>query len=159
MIDYLIEIIFSNVSAKKIGKLLKDFTSEGSEVVNYNLTSGDCKIDWKNEQSIEAVFQEYKSFGLFINLKKLNKAGVCLRNCGISIYKCEFKINIEINFQLLDQSSSYGQLLTKNLMELAKSIAVQYEIKGYYCGLEPAEETETRLFTNQQVGPFSIQNE
>jgi len=48
--------------------------------------------------------------------------------------------------------------LTKNLMKLAKSIAVQYQIHDYFCGLEPVQETKTRLFTNQQPGPFSIES-
>lgn len=79
--------------------------------------------------------------------------------CGISVYKHENEINLEINFQLLDLNDSYDKLLTKKLMGLAKSIAAQYEIKDYYCGLEPAQEVETRLFTNQQIGPFSIEDE
>jgi len=41
-------------------------------------------------------------------------------------------------------------------MELAKCIAVQYQIDNYFCGLEPAQDINTRLFTNEQPGPFII---
>jgi len=46
--------------------------------------------------------------------------------------------------------------LTKNLMKLSKDIAVHYQIGNYFCGLEPAQDMETRLFTNEQLGPFSV---
>lgn len=81
MIDYLIEIIFDNVSVKKIGKILKDFTSKGKKVANYNLTCDVSEIDWNSVQSIETIFQEHKSFGLFINLKELKKIDICLPKC------------------------------------------------------------------------------
>lgn len=41
-------------------------------------------------------------------------------------------------------------------MEFSRSIAVHYKIDTYFCGLEPAENKETRLFTNERLGPLSL---
>ncbi len=158
MNDHLIEIIFRNLSADKVGALLKDLSSNGKEIVNYNLTCDCPDIDWGVETSIERIFLEKESFGLFINLKELIKYNICLPNCGIAVYKDKKTINLEINFQLLDLKSIPITDLTTKLMKLAKSIAVQYKINDYFCGLEPARETKTRLFTNEQIGPFSIES-
>ena len=158
MIDHLIEIIFKDVPENKIGELLKDLTSQGKEVLNYNLTCDVSEVDWNSEQSIEALFNQNKNFGLFLNLKALKKSHVWLPKCGISVYKYEDKINLEINFQSSDLDSSSFKQITNKLMELAESIAIQYKIEEYYCGLEPAEEKKTRLFTNQHVGPFFIED-
>ena len=79
-----------------------------------------------------------------------------LKLIGVAVYKNENTINPEINFQLLDLKSTPKKDLTKKLMELAKHIADEYQIDLYFCGLEPAQEMQTRLFTNEQLGPFSL---
>jgi len=155
MIDHLIEIIFRNIPNDKIGALLKDLSSNGQKIVNHNFTCDCPEINWSIETSIEKIFLENSNFGLFINLKELTRGNICLPNCGIAVYKDENTINLEINFQLLDLKDVPIKDLTKNLMELAKSIAVQYQIDDYFCGFEPAQETKTRLFTNEQLGPFA----
>jgi hypothetical protein len=156
MIDYLIEIIFKNIAADKIGSLLKDLNSKGKRIVNYNLTCNCHEVNLDIERSIEKIFCENRNFGLFLNLKELEKEGVCLQNCGIAVYKHENVINLEINFQMLDLKNFQKNLLTKNLMKLAKSIAIQYQIDDYFCGIEPAQEAQMRLFTKEQLGPFII---
>jgi len=156
MTDHLIEIIFKNIPHIKIGALLKDLISKGQELVNFNLTCDCPEIDWSNERSINKLFFENENFGLFINLKALILKNVHLPNCGIAVFKSEDTIDVEINFMLSDLKSIPKEALIQILMELGKYIAVQYQIDHYYCGLEPAEEISTRLFTNEQLGPFSL---
>ena len=81
---------------------------------------------------------------------------VCLPNCGIAVYKYEHTIDLEINFQLSDLNVVMMKDLTKNLMKLSKEIALHHQTGNYFCGLEPAQDMETRLFTNEQLGPFSL---
>ena len=156
MIDHLIEIVFKNISTEKIGSLLKDLSSHGQKVVSYKCTCDLVDINWGLEKSIEKAFIENKKFGLFINLNELSKDGICLPNCGIAVYKDEHTINLELNFQLSDLKEFKIEGLTKNLMKLAKSIAVHYHIDEYFCGLEPAQDAKTRLFTNEHLGPFFL---
>ncbi len=42
------------------------------------------------------------------------------------------------------------------LMKLAKSIAAEYNITEFFSGIESAKDKGTRLFTNDQIGPFVI---
>ncbi len=156
MIDYLVEIIFKNVSLEKIGLLLQDLSSRGDDVIDYNLTCDSREIDWKLENSLTDVFAKQAFFGLFVNLKSLKRDGIRLPNCGLAVYKYATEINLEINFQLSDLKNFPAKDLTPALMKLAKSIAVDYGIDEYFGGLEPANDVETRLFTNDQAGPFSF---
>ncbi len=158
MRDYLIEMIFKNISFEKIGALLKDLSSSGQKIMSRSFTCDSPEVNWENEKSIQEVFIKNKNFGLFINLEELDKEGICLPNCAIAVYKNENKINFELNFQLSDLKKFKIKDLTKELMKLAKSIAVHYQIEDYYCGLEPAQDIKTRLFTNEQLGPFSIKS-
>ncbi len=156
MIDYLIEIVFKSIPTDKIGDLLKDLSSSGLKITSYHLTCEPIDLNWRLEKSITQIFTKRKNFGLFINLSELVRDGVHFPNCGVDVYKYENTINLEIDFQLSDLSCFKMEDLTKVLIGLAKSIALHYHINDYYCGLEPAQDTKTRLFTNEKIGPFSF---
>ena len=156
MHDQLIEIVFKNISTENIGYILKDLTSDGQEVVSCNITSDELEIDWNDESSIRRMFQNNTGFGVFINIKELNGKFICLPKCGIAVYKNGDSIDLEINFQLSDLMNVPLRDLTKKLMELAKFLSDKYDIDSYFCGLEPANEVNNRLFTNEQPGPFFV---
>jgi hypothetical protein len=158
MIDHLIEIVFKDVDFKEVGHLLIDLSSNGEEIVDYNFTCSSIDIDWNAAKLIEKIFIYKKNFGLFINLHELIKDGFCLPNCGIAVYRNENSINVELNFQLSDLKNFNINNFVENLMKLAKSIATQYHITDYFCGLEPAQDIKTRLFTNDQIGPFFLKS-
>lgn len=155
MTNHLIEIIFKEISVEKIGVLLMDLISRGDEILSYNITFDDIKIEW-NAKYIYKIFANNKYFGLFINLNNLNTGRVNLYNSGIAIYKYQNTIDLEINFQLSDLRDVPIKSLGENLMEFSQSIANQYQINQYLCGIESADDLQTRLFTNKQLGPFSF---
>jgi hypothetical protein len=155
MTDHLIEIIYTDISVEKIGFLLMDLISKGQEIVSYNITFNSPEIDW-NVEEIKKIFVDNKCFGLFINLKKLETGQIHLPNCGLAIYKYENTVDLEINFQLSDLENISLKSLGENLMKFAKVLADRYQINLYLCGIEPAHDLQTRLFTNETLGPFSF---
>ncbi|MBF8263372.1 MAG: hypothetical protein HW387_1037 [Parachlamydiales bacterium] len=156
MTDHFIEIVFKDVSVEKIESLIKDLSLNGQRVVSYNITCNSVKISWDTDKSIERIFTDNNNFGLFLNLDELKKDGICLPNCGIAVYKNENEINVELNFRLSDLKNFKTDNLVKKLMKLSKSIAAQYHINDYFCGLEPAQDIETRLFSKEQTGPLFL---
>jgi hypothetical protein len=158
MMDHLIEIVFKEISVEKIAPLLIDLISRGNEIVSYNITFECPEIDW-NAEELNKIFVENKCFGLFLNLKELKAGSVNLPNCGLAIYKYENTVDLEINFQLSDLGDFPLKSLGRSLMEFCKAIANQYQIDQYLCGIEPAHDLKTRLFTNQKLGPFSFEEE
>jgi len=158
MTDHLIEIVFKEISAEKIGSLLIDLISKGNGILSYNITFEHPKIDW-NVREINKIFIDNKCFGLFVNLKELKAGNVSLPNCGLAIYKYERTVDLEINFQLSDLGDVPLKNLGENLMKFAKAIADENQIDQYLCGIEPAHDLQTRLFTNEKLGPFSFGDE
>ena len=156
MQDHLIEIIFKSVNTDQIGDLLKNLTANGTKIINCNATCSAMNIDWSNSKSISYVFSKNNNFGLFLTVNELRISDICLLNCGICVYKNVSSINFELNVQLSDIKNHGTDSLNFALMKLAKSIATEYHIIEYFSGIEPAEDIETRLFTNDQVGPFSV---
>ena len=156
MDDFLVEIIFKCVPLKSLEPLLKKLSIHGQEVIDYTLTTG-AEVAWGVGGSIEKVFKTNKNFGFFINLKSLIQDEIQLSNCGICIYKYEEAIDLEINFQLVDVKKT--DHLSEKLMNFCKHIASEYQIKQYLCGIEPAEDVDMRLFTNEKFGPLKFDDQ
>ncbi|MBS0584967.1 MAG: hypothetical protein JSR76_01535 [Verrucomicrobia bacterium] len=156
MSDHLVEIIFKEVDLKNLIPLLQYLTSEGKNVVSYYDNYDLLKIDWKQEETIAKFFKDHEECALFINLDALNIEGISLKKCGLAIYQIENRINLEINFEILDIYNSTKIDLVEALMRLSNILSKKYEIKEFFCGLEPAGDLETRLFTKDQLGPFSL---
>lgn len=157
MNDHLIEIVFKNIPLTEISRLIQNLTSNGHVITSYNLTCyGEKKVHWEDMSSIEKIFKDHNDFGLFINLIEFKKGKLSLPNCGLAIYKQNNKVDLEINFQLSEIKKQDLTSLVPDLIQFSKSIAKQSNIDEYFCGLEPAEDLETRLFTEDIIGPFSI---
>jgi hypothetical protein len=157
MKNQLIEIAFSGASIEKIGFLLKDLTSNGKKIENYVCSSDVKNIDWDDPASIEEIFRRNESFCLLISLSELIEGDVCLPKCGVSIYKSKNSVDIELDFQLSDLRNPKLDKLAEDLIKLSKSIADRYGLAGYFCGIEPAKDEETRFFTNDQLGPLHFE--
>lgn len=156
MNDYLIEIIFRNVPIDEIGQMLKELTANGTEILSYYFTCEVSEVKWDDCKTISSTFEKNQNFGLFINLKSVEIYPVLLIKCGLCIYKNIENINLEFNFQFSDAPVAFNKITTQQLMEFSKTLAKKYKIEDYYCGIEPAEEKSTRLFTKENIGPFLL---
>jgi|JI9StandDraft_1071089.scaffolds.fasta_scaffold15072_2 hypothetical protein len=156
MFDDLIEIIFKNLHFKTLGPLLKNLTSGGENIASYYATCEGTEIDWKKESSIEGFLKDMHESALFINLKSLDREGIFIRKCGLAIYKNQDTIRLEVNFQVGDIYNPMNVDVVEALMILAQTIAKTYEIEDFFCGFEPAQDLETRLFTKNKKGPFLL---
>ena len=156
MNEQLIEIIFKHISPDNIGMLLKELTFSGKKIKTFNFTCEFVDINWSSEKSIGEFFLKNKDFGLFLNLTDLTKENFSIPNCGIVVYKDDKHINVEVNFKLSEIKINAIDDLVGCLMGISRSIAVRYHISNYFCGIESAEDTKMRLFTNEHFGPFSL---
>jgi hypothetical protein len=154
MVDYLIEMIFSNFSAENVGRLLKKLGLNGKNVLSCDVVNSPLTINWNSEKSMEEIFGGTEDLAVFVNLKGLKVDGFFLSNCGVAIYKNTNMINIELNFEISELKRYRRGILAESLMKLARSIAADYHITNYFCGIEPAQDVTTRLFTNERPGPL-----
>jgi len=156
MIDYLIEIVFKNVKLENVSKAVKKLTLNGKNISDYNITCDTEEIDWSSDESISTLFLTNQNFELFINLKELKTKNYNIPRCGVSIYRYETSMDIELDFQLADIKGSNIDHLAEDLMEFSKTLARQSQIREYYCGIEPAQDPQTRLFTEDKLGPIFL---
>ena len=154
MEDYLIEIIFKNINEDALTLFLETTTSRNN-VKNYSTTTECREIDLTKRQSITLFLRQSEELGLFLNFETLKYEGFTLPKCGIAIYKSATTINMEINFQTSDLEKNQRKDLPEKLLAFAQSIATAYQIKNYYCGIEPAADQEGRVFTNGVLTPLS----
>lgn len=154
--DYLTEIVFKNVRIKKIPSAIRKITSDGENVLNYSITCESEEIDWSSEEFISNLFTTNQKFELLVNLRELKTKNYTIPKCGFSIYRYETSTDLELDFQLADLKDSNIDHLAEDLMEFSTSLARQYRINEYYCGIEPAQDLETRLFTKDKLGPIFL---
>ena len=115
---------------------------EETYLSNYN--------DFSPFQKIMKLFQYKGDSVLMIQLDKFFIQGVDLLSIGINIYKFGNLYDFELYFDSLEDDSNKIEIL----YDYAKKIQKECGIKKYFCGLEPATDTETQFFSHLGRGPI-----
>ncbi|MEL6338573.1 MAG: hypothetical protein AAFQ65_01560 [Myxococcota bacterium] len=64
--------------------------------------------------------------------------------------------DVELNFDLDEQRDLPRADLQRDLRIYVTCLAAKHDIARFFAGLEPAVDEHTRLFTGDEVGPYSI---
>jgi len=140
----------------KIGNILKELTLDGERIKNYYSSIDLPIIDWCNNKNIEQTFVNNKEFGLFINTSETKDESLIKPGFGISIYNNKDSINLELSFSYIDLENKYPKKIKVNLMNFTKYISQKYGVEEFYCGIEPAEDKDTQLFSYKSSGSYKI---
>jgi hypothetical protein len=159
--NYLIELVFENVFFNHMSQMIKELSQEGKQITNYSLQADweiKGEINWHSADSITQILNQSTNNGwaLFINLTELNLKQSRIKNCTLQILQYDSQYDININFNLDDIRFRDSTDFIENLMKFARKIAFKYGIQHYFAGLEPADDEETRLFTNGKKGPLTL---
>jgi len=159
--NHLIEVVFEDVSFHTIGKLFKDLSQAGKNLINYSLNADwkmENEIDWHRAESISQALSKDTTMGwsFFVNLNELNIKAFRIENCTLQVLKYDCKYDVGINFKWEEVYFSDSTDFVETLREFSRKIAHKYDIKQYFAGLEPACDEETRLFTNHIRGPLNL---
>lgn len=88
---------------------------------------------------------------LRLNGLHLGKMGI-IPNVNVRILRLPAGIDLELNLDLDDVADL--DLLANELHWLARELAGQPSTIHYFAGLEPAADEDTRIFTDEMVGPL-----
>ena len=90
--NHLIEVVFEDVSFHTIGKLFKDLSQAGKNLINYSLNADwkmENEIDWHRAESISQALSKDTTMGwsFFVNLNELNIKAFRIENCTLQVLK------------------------------------------------------------------------
>lgn len=154
----IVELTFENVRIEAVPNIIILLTSSGKNVVSYNVQCENepCKpIDWNSHGSIRDALRDLGDGSIYLNINNLNSKILKIEAKGIQIFKYGDAVDINISFALTS-------INTKNvscMLEFSRSLACKYKASSFYAGLEPANDEETRIFTNNNMGPIIIRDE
>lgn len=164
MISELLEIVFEYFPIDKLSKVLLGFIKSDDNIVTYEiLDNGEVEFNEKeivisieNIDDIMYYFKKRYTHTVVINTLKLYlNNDDYLRNTSINIREIRDGVfSFEINFYSHETSYTEPKELCQGLMKFTDEIAKQFDIKNYYCGLEPAELEDNKLFTRSILGDF-----
>lgn len=88
------------------------------------------------------------------------ETGVLIKNAHVRILCYEDSVyDVELNFVQEDTITKSIKLLQSSLHRFSLDLASKHSVHSCYGGLEPAVDEETRLFTNEKLGPILLGGE
>lgn len=106
------------------------------------------------EDEIRSFINLSDDASLIVKLSSLNITGYTIPQVLLRLLKYDGKYDIDFTF---DESSLIG-FNTKELMEdmyiHILGITKQYQISGFFGGIEPASDEDTRYFSSNGCGPL-----
>ncbi len=143
----LTEVVFEGIPDRKLKDLLDSIVAMGEiESIEYG--------DHCEEKSLAELKTLLPADGFaFVRVRSLalNK-NVLLDLVLIRIFRGENRVNLlDFTFGTNDIESDFTSNI-KELHRLTTSLARRFEVECYYAGMEPADDLNTRYFTNEEYG-------
>ncbi len=151
----LLEIVFDDLNKLSTVNLLNEiiFCNKIKNKLVRVLVS-EKELVWRNIIDIKFAVEKIDNKSILINFNKIDEEKFSIINPCIRVIKYNEKFEIAILFNMDDLLCLTEK--TKAIFDFTSSLAIKHEVKKFYCGIEPAADAGTRLFTNYELGPISI---
>lgn len=153
----LIEIEFEGLSPDSLFKLYKELLNHLSD--NEHLQAGDdCyKVQDVSLDLMKELFARDSNYILTVDADYLKLGNTKINSPRINFSKYDgskFEMNFNFELEMVDSISENECI--KALHSFATRLAQKHSVVNYFCGLDPVVDEDTRFFTNEKVGPFSL---
>lgn len=150
--DNLLEIVFENINKNCLNNFLHKI-NESAFVTEKKCTENISLICNKKPRLYieEGVLDISESFAVFFKIKEIKVGAHNLENVFLRVVKYENYFDVDFNFKIAEEKTPE---LMHCLHAYAKKISIDFEVKNFFGGIEPASDEETRYFTNEISGPL-----
>ena len=159
----LAEFAFEDVPTVELGNLIFEMVRREGNIIDYRYWSpelADEEVDigqtCSQEKSDRWTSSLKEHTWLTVNIYNLELSTIKIPNCSIGFIRHNATQDVEVNFRLDEVEHLSTSLWVKELMAFSDRIAKQYGIQNFYCGLMPARDEDTRLFTNRTLGSLKF---
>ncbi len=150
-ISNIIEVVFEDVPKVEIVPLVTFVISKSTKSILNNIGEY-AEIFPRGQFDVNAfdlALESSNDICISLNLIYLKVGSIFLPLTNLRILKYGGKFDIDFNFELDKMSSENetSEVLFLILHGFVKELSGKHDVKNYYCGLEPASDVETRIFT------------
>lgn len=144
----ILELLLDKVKLENCLNLTKELIENSEEILNVNSTiyPNLSKENYKNFR-----FDEIQNGYIYFQLKnsKIFDLKFEFFELYILIYNNENELTLSFDF------NEVNKIPLQNFIDFCKKMANALNTKFYYCGLEPAQDTNTQFFTYNGVGKIN----
>lgn len=154
----LIEVVFEGVAKNCFTKLLSLLIVNTGKIFDADCIE-DISVfedDILSEKGVEEFLNFYGDVTILVNVGELRLESLVLPVVQIRLLKYEEEYDIDFNFDLNEVKDVSKTVLVTLLYAYVKKLAVNCNVSSFYCGMEPASDEDTRYFTNEEMGPLTI---
>ncbi|WP_459878776.1 hypothetical protein [Campylobacter concisus] len=141
----ILELLLDKVKLENCLNLTKELIENSEEILNVNSTiyPNLSKENYKNFR-----FDEIQNGYIYFQLKNSQIFDLKFEffELYILIYNNENELTLSFDF------NEVNKIPLQNFIDFCKKMANALNTKFYYCGLEPAQDTNTQFFTYNGVG-------
>ena len=151
----LVEIVFENLTpSSQVAMLveLRELIPKGSFL---ETGSSHIELETVSLGKLCQLYQNYDNRVLSIDPDSIKILSVMIKSPRINLSKYDSnRFDVNMNFDIEQVKESSLNRLIEVLHEFASQLAKKIDIPNYYCGLDPAIDEDTRLFTGDKLGPY-----
>ncbi|WP_375186074.1 hypothetical protein [Pseudoalteromonas sp.] len=147
-----IEVVLDSIEKSDIKTVLNALLIGKDNVINISASEDEINVStfFSNNSYLDDFFMSKSESTLLFLLKKITVGNVVIPNPLLRLVKYDTQFDIDFSFE----NEVDVHQLHMGISCLLKGV----NVKEFYAGLEPAQDIDTRFFTNQELGPYQIKN-
>ena len=154
----LFEVVFENVVKSNAIRLLMLLTAGAGRIINAQC-SEDVRLIIAGEldaNALDSILNFHGDVTVLIRLNEMKVGDIILPNVLLRLVKYGELYDIDFNFDSNEFENVGMMNLVTELHDYVKEIARNHNVDTFFGGMEPAWDEDTRYFTNDNLGPLSI---
>ncbi len=152
--DGLIELVFENVPDDGIGKLIRHLLRGAGKLHVTHSELGELDPTKSVEELLPLLKLGEEAASIFIRTDVNMVGDVPIFDPLVRILRFDGANEVAVVFECRrTEESFFSEFITK-LSARSQRLASDIGVQKYYCGFEPATDEATRLFSNDNIGPF-----
>jgi hypothetical protein len=145
-----VEFVFEDVERSVVASLFVYLLSKSAEVVTFECTEDVGEASANRGEILRAAIASMLDLSILAHVRQFEMGQAVIPSALVRMVKCGINFDIDVSFD-----ANMCALDVANLQAHVLQIAEEFSIMLCYAGLEPAADSETRFFTNQEIGPLT----
>jgi len=151
MASEIIEVVFENVELEKAVDFLL-YCKSKSILRELNIASDSGVIDFSSKEKLIKSIIQSSDGAFYFSYSNFYLGDFLLAWSGVRLDKYNGDFDVLLDFE---EDDIIEKIPISQIHLYASKLSSDLQSSHYYCGYEPAQDTETRFFTQENLGPLS----